>query len=349
LTAATLPLEDRIRIVRHVVQVSALSEIAASARSWRDAMQRASLRRLAAADAIFDPQLATAQLSFVAQYKEMMLQPLQLLVADEAIKSVTLLVGQALWEVAWEPLVKSFASDAALVRDCSCSMLRHRLKSVEAAGAKPLKKGPGGCSFIVDSRNEGSSSSAGGGMVALFKASVHKQSSDWSGVYGDDHIPSGYEWQKAVLSSSSFVFCGFGRLSSSCPLQLLAGLNTKSLMLASIFAAAVNETSLRRQGRLDTVLTPQEKQVNAIFLLKSSFARASLTPSPRTPSFAVSEHVVVCFAAVGSRCQLRRVSGCTMHRKRAGGRFGRVCGAASWWRLCWCQCNGRAQQSAAFG
>jgi hypothetical protein len=224
-------------------------------------MQRASLRLLAAADAVFDPQLATDQLAFVAQFTEMMRQPLQLLQGDDAVKTVTVIAGQALWEVAWEPLVKSVAADAAVVRDCSCSMLRHRMKAIEAAGAKPLKKGPGGCSFIVDPRAESSSSAAGGGMATLFKASVHKQSSDWTGVYGDDHIPSGYEWQKSLLSASSFMFCGFCRLPSSCPLQLLAGINTKSLMLASVFAAAVNETALRRQGRLETVLTPQEKQV----------------------------------------------------------------------------------------
>ena len=249
--------------MRHFVQVPALLEITASSRAWREAMQRASLRLLAAADAVFDPQLAMDQTNFVAQYNEMMQQPLQLLASDDAVKSVTVIVGQALWDVAWEPLVKSVAADAAVVRDCSCSMLRHRLKSVEAAGAKPLKKGPGGCSFIVDPRAEGSSSTAGGGMVALFKASVHKQSSDWTGIYGDDHIPSGYEWQKSVLTASSFLFCGFCRLSSSCPLQLLAGINTKALMLASLFAAAVNETALRRQGRLETILTPQEKQVRS--------------------------------------------------------------------------------------
>jgi hypothetical protein len=249
--------------MRHFVQVPALLEITASSRAWREAMQRASLRLLAAADAVFDPQLAMDQTNFVAQYNEMMQQPLQLLASDDAVKSVTVIVGQALWDVAWEPLVKSVAADAAVVRDCSCSMLRHRLKSVEAAGAKPLKKGPGSCSFIVDPRAEGSSSTAGGGMVALFKASVHKQSSDWTGIYGDDHIPSGYEWQKSVLTASSFLFCGFCRLSSSCPLQLLAGINTKALMLASLFAAAVNETALRRQGRLETILTPQEKQVRS--------------------------------------------------------------------------------------
>jgi hypothetical protein len=247
--------------MRHFVQIPALQEITASSRAWREAMQRASLRLLAAADAVFDPQLAMDQTNFVAQFNEMMQQPLQLLASDDAVKSVTVIVGQALWDVAWEPLVKSVAADAAVVRDCSCSMLRHRLKSVEAAGAKPLKKGPGSCSFIVDPRAEGSSSTAGGGMVALFKASVHKQSSDWTGIYGDDHIPSGYEWQKSVLTASSFLFCGFCRLSSSCPLQLLAGINTKALMLASLFAAAVNETALRRQGRLETILTPQEKQV----------------------------------------------------------------------------------------
>ena len=248
--------------MRHFVQAPALADIAASSRAWRESMQRASLRLLAAADAVFDPQLATDQLSFVAQSKEMMQQPLQLLVSEDAVKSVTVIAGQALWDISWEALVKSVAADAGVARDCSCSMLRHRLKSVEAAGAKPLKKGPGGCCFIVDPRAEGSSSSPGGGMVALFKASVHKQSSDWTGVYGDDHIPSGYEWQKSVLSASSFMFCGFGRLSGSCPLQLLAGINTKTLMLASVFAAAVNETSLRRQGRLETMLTPQEKQVS---------------------------------------------------------------------------------------
>ena len=164
--------------MRHFVEVPALLEITSSSRAWREAMQRASLRLLAAADAVFDPQLAMDQVNFVAQFNEMMQQPLQLLASDDAVKSVTVIVGQALWDVAWEPLVKSVAADAAVVRDCSCSMLRHRLKSVEAAGAKPLKKGPGGCSFIVDPRAEGSSSTAGGGMVALFKASVHKQSSD---------------------------------------------------------------------------------------------------------------------------------------------------------------------------
>ncbi len=258
---AILPLDERIRVMRHFVEVPALLEITSSSRAWREAMQRASLRLLAAADAVFDPQLAMDQVNFVAQFQEMMLPPLQLLASDDAVKSVTVIVGQALWDVAWEPLVKSVAADAAVVRDCSCSMLRHRLKSVEAAGTKPLKKGPGGCSFIVDPRAEGSSNIAGGSMVALFKASVHKQSSDWTGVYGDDHIPSGYEWQKSVLTASSFLFCGFCRLSSSCPLQLLAGINTKSLMLASIFAAAVNEVALRRQGRLETILSPQEKQV----------------------------------------------------------------------------------------
>ena len=207
--AAVLPLDERMQIMRHFVQVPALSEVAACSRSWRDAMQRASLRLLAAADASFDPQLAADQVSFVQQFMEMMQQPLQLLASDDAVKTVTVIAGQALWDVTWEPLVKSVAADAAVVRDCSCSMLRHRLKAIEAAGAKPLKKGPGGCSFIVDPRAEGNSSSAGGGMAAQFKASVHKQSSDWTGVYGDDHIPSGYEWQKSVLSASSFLFCGF--------------------------------------------------------------------------------------------------------------------------------------------
>ena len=263
--AAVLPLEERIQVMRHFVPVPALSEIAASSRTWREAMQRASLRMLAAADAVFDPQLALDQIGIVSQFNEMMQQPLQLLASDDAVKSVTVIVGQALWDVTWEPLVKNVAADAVVVRDCSCSMLRHRLKSIEAAGAKPLKKGPGGCSFIVDPRAEGNTSSTGGGMVALFKASVHKQSSDWTGVYGDDHIPSSYEWQKSLLGSSSFLFCGFCRLPSSCPLQLLAGINTKSLMLASVFAAAVNETALRRQGRLETMQTPQEKQVHKLY------------------------------------------------------------------------------------
>jgi hypothetical protein len=277
--AAVLPLEERMQVMRHIVQVPALTEIAASSRAWREAMQRASLRMLAAADAVFDPQLAMDQISFVAQFKDMMQQPLQLLASDDAVKSVTVIAGQALWDVAWEALVKGVTADAIVVRDCSCSMLRHRLKSIEAAGAKPLKKGPGGCSFIVDPRAEGNTSSPGGGMVAQFKASVHKQSSDWTGVYGDDHVPSGYEWQKSVLSASSFLFCGFCRLPSSCPLQLLAGLNTKSLMLASVFAAAVNETALRRQGRLETMLTPLEKQVRAPLLLPS-FALAQTHSAP---------------------------------------------------------------------
>jgi hypothetical protein len=320
-----------MQIMRHVVSVPALSEVAASSRSWRDAMQRASLKLLAAADASFDPQLAMDQVNFVAQFKEMMQQPLQLLASDEAVKSVTVIAGQALWDVAWEPLVKSVAADAAVVRDCSCSMLRHRLKSIEAAGAKPLKKGPGGCSFIVDPRAEGSSSSAGGGMAAQFKSSVHKQSSDWTGVYGDDHIPSGYEWQKAVLGSSSFLFCGFCRLPSSCPLQLLAGINSKSLMLASVFASAVNETSLRRQGRLETVLTPQEKQVHSlaahslsnfpVLLLPCvAAAAASSHPPPPLPPAAVSKHLVDSSAVVCSWRQLRCVAGHPLHREGAGGR-----------------------------
>jgi hypothetical protein len=302
--------------------VPALSEIATSSRMWRESMQRASLRLLAAADAVFDPQLAMDQLNFVAQSREMMQPPLKLLESDDAVKSVTVIAGQALWDVAWEPLVKSVAADAVVVRDCSCSMLRHRFKSIEAAGAKPLKKGPGGCSFIVDSRAESSSSSAGGGMVALFKASVHKHSSDWTGVYGDDHIPSGYEWQKALLSASSFLFCGFCRLPSSCPLQLLAGINTKSLMLASVFAAAVNETALRRQGRLETTLTPQEKQVLELFATSRFkcfvvwFQNCPLSlcsPSLPLALFAVSKHVVVRSSAVSPRCQLRRESGRALH------------------------------------
>lgn len=279
--------------MRHFVQVPALSDIAVSTRMWRDAMQRASLRLLAAADAVFDPQLATDQLKFIVQSKEMMQQPLQLLESDDAVKSVTVIVGQALWDIAWEPLVKSAAADAVVARDCSCSMLRHRLKSIEAAGAKPLKKGPGGCSFIVDPRAESNSGSAGGGMVAQFKALVHKQSSDWTGVYGDDHIPSGYEWQKSVLSASSFMFCGFCRLPSSCPLQLLAGINTKSLMLASLFTAAVNETALRRQGRLETALTPQEKQVCEILLRMPVFfiCPFCLQSQHLTPLFSSSRYL----------------------------------------------------------
>jgi len=146
----------------------------------------------------------------------------------------------------------------SISRDFSGQMLLHRL--VGATAGMPSLKG-GGVNFIADPRFEDHGSAVASKPRRSISAVVKEITSGngfgsgFKGICGDDHMPSTGEWQSLLTGDGetprAFLYYGPGRALARFDVCNLVGLNTTSCQLVALIGQSENDSSYRRQSKLD--------------------------------------------------------------------------------------------------
>lgn len=77
------------------------------------------------------------------------------------------------------------------------------------------------------------------------------------------HTPVAGEWQRLLQKSNSFVYLGFERYLSKCSPSDLASLNLTHVTLCYLGDRATNETSYRKQNKIDNQKRPTDRELSS--------------------------------------------------------------------------------------
>ena len=87
-----------------------------------------------------------------------------------------------------------------------------------------------------------------------------RMENNWSGVIGNQHVPSLSEWQQTLLKSKEngmFLFYGLGSALSYFSPSKLVGLRLNGCQMALLLGNTATDGSYRRQGKLNNQKVPE--------------------------------------------------------------------------------------------